>query len=193
MIKYILMLSLLLSTTQLLAKDGDGGKKGNKNGVFMAMTIPTAMFSGSDTAFRLGYRFGKVQPFASINYSSESTIVDDKSDTEDATSTFTAHLGLKYLLKTPQKSKVLPYIVGSFGTVINGETQAGKDVLKDVDQSTWIFNGAFGAQYAFTRSFSIGSELGLRYSTLSVTPKGGKETFSSAFGFTGQIFLEYIF
>jgi hypothetical protein len=196
MFKYILMLSLMLSATQLLAQEDDKSSKQKsafKNGVFMSMSIPTALIAENDTSFRLGYRFGKVQPFVSLTYLANNSITDDDSKTENGQSTLTAHLGLKYLLKKPVKSKISPYLVGSFGTVVQNETRNGEDALKDIEQSTWIFNGAFGAQYSFTRSFSVGSELGLRYHTFSQIPKDGKESFSTSFGVTGQIFLEYVF
>ncbi len=205
MLKYVLSLCILLGLNSVVLaeeKNNDTDEKSKKpaNGVFLSMALPSvfndlSLSSDGPTIgipVRLGYRIGKVQPFLQISYASNSSITDDNSKTEEINSRLNIGLGLKYLLKSPKKG-VLPYVVGSFATAVVGETKGGEDALKDVETSRWMFNGAFGAQYSFSKKFSIAAELGLLYSNYSMTPKGGKETANSILGLSNQIILEYVF
>jgi hypothetical protein len=136
----------------------------------------------SQMGTRIGYRFGRLQPFGFVDFArgsfiNESTfeegdgadLIKDTNKDNSTLTLITAGAGLKYLLKDPKAKSAQPYVVGSVFTVIPMATANDIDI-KELDKATsWGALAGFGTQYSFSKHFSAGIELGLSYFTANYT------------------------
>jgi hypothetical protein len=132
--------------------------------------------AASDLSTRIGYRWGANVPFLLLDYTSQS-VTDTSTDAEDcidcsgadrSTSVLTVGVGAKHLFD-PKVGEASPYVMGAMYTGIPSADYAG-EIIGAVDE-IWSLGGlaAFGAEYAFAKSFALGGEVGLNVFYVSST------------------------
>lgn len=124
------------------------------------------------------------QPFVGLDM----VAVSIKQDAYDASgAVWIPHLGLKHFFRPAwEPGKVAPYVqVDYFFSVasvsIDDYSSAEEDLVDDVLEF-WGFGLAFGAEYYFAESFSVGGEYGFRY--LHDKVDAHSETYESYSGYT---------
>ncbi len=94
---------------------------------------------------------------------------DDQTDVTTAFSatSFTPNVGVKFYFKERTDNSVCPYIYGGFFktfTSVNIEDEEEEAKFLGKLHSPFGFIPAFGAEYCFTENFSLGGEMGFRFS-----------------------------
>ena len=125
---------------------------------------PTGFTFGSGPVLsnRLGVTFSKWVLFASLSRGSVASAYDGETL---SASLATAGVGSRFYLKPLRVKKATPYIMAQIFTTV-AALDSGNDNLDDAasDQQTAGVQPAFGGEYAFSESLSIGGEVGLSYS-----------------------------
>jgi hypothetical protein len=153
---------------------------------------------------RIGYRIGRIQPFLLIDYTniSNSNEISPPMSTspygggnetlsrQQSMSLFTVGTGLKWLLNEPKSKSIQTYLLGSVYTII---ATSELDMPQPEIADPTIIGGtsAFGMQYAFTRHFSAGLELGISYTNVFIDKYTGKSN-TDFIHLYDMLFLEFV-
>jgi opacity protein-like surface antigen len=140
---------------------------------------------------QLGLSYGKFQPYIGLDImgaSGKVKLSDTESDAfEELSAGVTLYIpgiGARYYFGG---SEVKPYVYAGFlksvaSVSVKVKTNAGEDAIADdvKDQLTsllgfWGANAGFGAEYAFSEHFAVGSEYGFRYLHTHAEGDGGAD------------------
>ena len=183
-----LLITILMSSSLLVSSAFADKKAAGVDGIAISVgQLSPVEFGVLDeshvqTGARIGYRFGRLQPYLILDYAqgnleAKDTYLDYDFDTdmdvevtsEDAikASLLTVGLGLKYLLVEPKSGAVQTYLSGSVFTFIP-TLEIDEKVIDEISDNSTAFGvlAGFGAQYSFHKRFSLGLELGLSYSNI---------------------------
>jgi len=160
--------------------------------IVMSTGIPTHLNNNQTLGSYFGIDLGpQVVIFGGLDFTysrskEEQTSAGTTEIWEFKFTSFTPNVGVKFYLRPRTSGDIVPYLEGSFFKTFTSVTIQSpfatpadlafeKELLKE-SMSPFGFCPAFGVEYYFSNNFSLGGELGLRFSLASAEATEGTLT-----------------
>jgi len=182
-------LTLLISPTAALADSPLDSAPGFAMSVGAGSSVGSAELPGLSLNNRIGVSLSKMVLFASFDMLSASYEIDSAAGSASLT---TLGAGGRYFLKPLRLQKATPYIAAELFTVIpRTNIDNGTDSFVEKVKSFGVL-GAFGGEYAFAESASVGGELGLSQ-WIGAYSESNVDASAKVMGVNSSIFLNFYF